>query len=236
MTFSFFPPHSQSNAQSNSQSNSRPSPTFATTPTAGQAAPLPLMALAPGAALFLATPAQTPVAAGATPDLESGPGSAAGSALGSGSVSGPDLSLSAATAGRAAPGDSQMRLELIAAAEAGDAGAQYRLAVDHFLGTHPRANDGRALYWYRRAAEQGHVPAQLLLGQMYESGWGVASDRAQPIAGTARPPPAATALPPASFGFSAPARPRPSARCSRSSGARPAPHAPKPHPRAPRAC
>ena len=110
MTFSFFPPNSQSNAQS----NSRPSPTFATTPTAGQAA----------------------------------------------------------------PGDSQMRLELIAAAEAGDAGAQYRLAVDHFLGTHPRASDGRALYWYRRAAEQGHVPAQLLLGQMYESGWGVASDRA----------------------------------------------------------
>ena len=133
MTFSFFPPHSQS--------NSRPSPTFATTPTAGQAAPLPLMALALGAALFLATPAQTPVATGATPNLESGPGSAPGSALGSGSVSGPDLSLSAATAGRAAPGDSQMRLELIAAAEAGDAGAQYRLAVDHFLGTHPRAND-----------------------------------------------------------------------------------------------
>ena len=178
MTFSFFPPHSQSNAQSNAQSNSRPSPTFATTPTAGQAAPLPLMALALGAALFLATPAQTPVAAGATPDLESGPGSAPGSALGSGSVSGPDLSLSAATAGRAAPGDSQMRLELIAAAEAG---AQYRLAVDHFLGTHPRANDGRALYWYRRAAEQGHVPAQLLLGQMYESGWGVASDRAEAV-------------------------------------------------------
>ena len=139
MTFSFFPPNSQSNGQSNAQSNSRPSPTFATTPTAGQAALLPLMALALGAALFLAT------------------------------------------AGRAAPGDSQMRLELIAAAEAGDAGAQYRLAVDHFLGTHPRASDGRALYWYRRAAEQGHVPAQLLLGQMYESGWGVASDRAEAV-------------------------------------------------------
>ena len=171
MTFPFFPPNSQSNGQSNAQSNSRPSPTFATTPTAGQAAPLPLMALALGAALFLATPAQTPVAAGATPNLESG--------TESGLVSGPDLSISAA--GRAAPGDSQMRLELIAAAEAGDAGAQYRLALDHFLGTHPRASDGRALYWYRRAAEQGHVPAQLLLGQMYESGWGVASDRAEAV-------------------------------------------------------
>ena len=173
MTFSFFPPNSQSNGQSNAQSNSRPSPTFATTPTAGQAAALPLMALALGAALFLSTPAQTPVAAGATPNLESG--------TESGLVSGPDLSISAATAGRAAPVDSQMRLELIAAAEAGDAGAQYRLAVDHFLGTHPRASDGRALYWYRRAAEQGHVPAQLLLGQMYESGWGVASDRAEAV-------------------------------------------------------
>ena len=171
MTFPLFPPNSQSNGQSNAQSNSRPSPTFATTPTAGQAAPLPLMALALGAALFLATPAQTPVAAGATPDLESGPEF--------GLVPGPDLSISAA--GRAAPGDSQMRLELIAAAEAGDASAQYRLAVDHFLGTHPRASDGRALYWYRRAAEQGHVPAQLLLGQMYESGWGVASDRAEAV-------------------------------------------------------
>ena len=171
MTFSFFPPNSQSNGQSNAQSNSRPSPTFATTPTAGQAAPLPLMALALGAALFLATPAQTPVAAGATPNLESG--------TESGLVSGPDLSISAA--GRAAPGDSQMRLELIAAAEAGDASAQYWLAVDHILGTHPRASDGRALYWYRRAAEQGHVPAQLLLGQMYESGWGVASDRAEAV-------------------------------------------------------
>ena len=93
------------------------------------------MALALGAALFLATPAQTPVAAGTTPNLQSG--------TESGLVSGPDLSISAATAGRAAPGDSQMRLELIAAAEAGDAGAQYRLAVDHFLGTHPRASDGR---------------------------------------------------------------------------------------------
>ena len=71
-----------------------------------------------------------------------------------------------------------MRLELIAAAEAV---AQNRLAVDHFLGTHPRANDGRALYWYRRAAEQRHVPAQLLLGQMYESRWGVASHRAEAV-------------------------------------------------------
>ena len=34
---------------------------------------------------------------------------------------------------------------------------------------------------FGHAAGQGHVPAQLLLAQMYESGWGVASDRAQAI-------------------------------------------------------
>jgi len=165
MTFSFFP------------LNRQPSPTSATTTPAGRAAPLPLMALALGAALFWATPSQTPVAAGVTPGLESG----IGSGIGSGTGSGPDLSISAATAWRAAPGDSQMRLELTAAAESGDAAAQYRLAVDHFLGTHPRASDHGALYWFGHAAGQGHVPAQLLLAQMYESGWGVASNRVKAI-------------------------------------------------------
>ena len=161
MTFSLFPLTRQ------------PSPTSATIPTTGPAsglaAPLPLMALALGAALFLATPSPTPVAAGVT------------AGLGSGIGSGPDLSISAATAGRAVPGDSQMRLELTAAAEAGDAGAQYRLAVDHFLGTHPRASDRGALYWFGHAAGQGHVPAQLLLGQMYETGMGVAGNRVKAI-------------------------------------------------------
>ena len=181
MTFSFFPPNAQMNEESNDESkaptNAKPSPACAATPMAGEAAgwaaPLPLMALALGAALFLATPAQTPIAAGVTPNP--------GSGLGSGLETGLALPVPAATAGRAAPGDSQMRLELTAAAEGGDAGAQYRLAVDHFLGTHPRASDRGALYWFGHAAGQGHVPAQLLLAQMYESGWGVASDRAQAI-------------------------------------------------------
>ena len=185
MTFSFFPPNAQMNEESKAPTNAKPSPACAATPTAGEAAreaageaagwaaPLPLMALALGAALFLATPAQTPIAAGVTPNP--------GSGLGSGLETGLALPVPAATAGRAAPGDSQMRLELTAAAEGGDAGAQYRLAVDHFLGTHPRASDRGALYWFGHAAGQGHVPAQLLLAQMYESGWGVASDRAQAI-------------------------------------------------------
>ena len=193
MTFSFFPPNAQMNEESNEESkaptNAKPSPACAATPTAreatreaareaaGWAAPLPLMALALGAALFLATPAQTPIAAGVTPN----PGSGLGSGLETGLETGLALPVPAATAGRVAPGDSHMRLELTAAAEGGDAGAQYRLAIAHFLGTHPRASDRGALYWFGHAAGQGHVPAQLLLAQMYESGWGVASDRAQAI-------------------------------------------------------
>ena len=189
MTFSFFPPNAKANAKSNAQSNdqsndqvnkqskARPSPAFPALSGAGEAAPLPLMALALGAALFLATPAQTPIAAGVTPGL----GSGLGSGLEPGLEPGLALSVPAVTAGRAAPGDSQMRRELTAAAEGGDAGAQYRLVVDHFLGTHPRASDRGALYWFGHAAGQGHVPAQLLLAQMYESGWGIATDRAQAI-------------------------------------------------------
>ena len=78
MTFSFFPPNAQMNEESNDESkaptNAKPSPACAATPMAGEAAgwaaPLPLMALALGAALFLATPAQTPIAAGVTPNLD----------------------------------------------------------------------------------------------------------------------------------------------------------------------
>ena len=124
MTFSFFPPNAQMNEESNDESkaptNAKPSPACAATPmareVAGWAAPLPLMALALGAALFLATPAQTPIAAGVTPNL--------GSGLETGLETGLALPVPAATAGRAAPGNSQMRLELTAAAAGGDAGAQ----------------------------------------------------------------------------------------------------------------
>ena len=69
----------------------------------------------------------------------------------------------------------------MAAAQAGDANAQFRVAVRYDSGQGARRDHAKAAQWYRRAAEQGHVPAQLLLGQMYESGWGVASDRAQAV-------------------------------------------------------
>ena len=37
-------------------------------------------------------------------------------------------------------------------------------------------NDEQAVYWYRKAAEQGDDDGQFLLGYMYENGKGVAKD------------------------------------------------------------
>ncbi|MBF0429003.1 MAG: sel1 repeat family protein [Magnetococcales bacterium] len=37
-------------------------------------------------------------------------------------------------------------------------------------------NDEQAVVWYRKAAEQGSVNAQLALGRMYENGYGVPQD------------------------------------------------------------
>jgi TPR repeat protein len=38
---------------------------------------------------------------------------------------------------------------------------------------------GEAARWYRRAAQQGHVPAQYSLGKMYNEGQGVRQDNVQ---------------------------------------------------------
>ena len=66
-----------------------------------------------------------------------------------------------------------------AAAEAGDAHAQYGLAhcLQHGLGV---ATDPiRAAQWYEKAAAQGYAPAQHALGAMYASGEGVSADAAR---------------------------------------------------------
>jgi TPR repeat protein len=42
-------------------------------------------------------------------------------------------------------------------------------------------NDAEAANWYRKAAEQGHVHAQVLLGVMYGKGQGVAQDYAEAV-------------------------------------------------------
>ncbi len=45
-----------------------------------------------------------------------------------------------------------------------------------------------AFRWYRKAAERGDVDGQLLLGLMYEKGYGVLKTMQKPPGGTARPP------------------------------------------------
>ncbi len=66
-----------------------------------------------------------------------------------------------------------------AAAERGDAEAQFNLAVLHADGRGVSQDYGEAAKWYRRAAEQGHSYAQFNLGLMHAYGQGVAQDSVQ---------------------------------------------------------
>lgn len=65
---------------------------------------------------------------------------------------------------------------LRAAAEAGDAEAQHRLARAHERGDGVEQDDFQAVRWLRRAAEQDHPAAALDLGWMLANGYGVAQD------------------------------------------------------------
>lgn len=86
------------------------------------------------------------------------------------------------------------------AAEQGDASAQYNLGVmyandQELPNEYPRMANGelyfevntgksssnveKSAYWYKKAAEQGHVAAQLNLGVMYNTGAGVKQDYGQ---------------------------------------------------------
>ncbi|MBU4200805.1 MAG: sel1 repeat family protein [Verrucomicrobia bacterium] len=60
-----------------------------------------------------------------------------------------------------------------AAAERGDAGAQYRLGDMYYNGENIPQNYTTAAEWYRRSAVQGHAPAQFQIGNMYRVGLGV---------------------------------------------------------------
>jgi len=60
------------------------------------------------------------------------------------------------------------------AAVAGDAAAQLKLASEFFFGAESRPrNPVLAVYWFRKAAEQGSAEAAYNLGVCYEKGWGV---------------------------------------------------------------
>ncbi len=60
------------------------------------------------------------------------------------------------------------------AAERGNDGAQLLLAFEYLHGDAARAKDEKqAAYWFERAAVQGNVAAQKMLGDLYEQGRGV---------------------------------------------------------------
>ena len=63
-----------------------------------------------------------------------------------------------------------------AAAEAGQAAAQFDLGLLYAQGLGVRRDLGEAEKWYRKAAEQGNTEAEFALGQMYSRGWGVPRD------------------------------------------------------------
>ena len=68
-----------------------------------------------------------------------------------------------------------------AAAEQGDAGAQYNLGVMYDNGAGVPEDDAAAVRWYRLAAEQGLARAQNNLGVMYDNGAGVPEDDAEAV-------------------------------------------------------
>ena len=51
-------------------------------------------------------------------------------------------------------------------AEAGDAEAQFNLGVMYHTGDDVPQNNGRAVYWFCKAAEQGYAGAQYNLDQI----------------------------------------------------------------------
>ncbi len=68
-----------------------------------------------------------------------------------------------------------------AAADAGQAEAQFDLGVLYAQGLGVRRDLSQAASWYRKAAEQGNAEAQFALGQMYSRGWGVPRDEADAL-------------------------------------------------------
>src|ERR1017187_3558352 len=71
---------------------------------------------------------------------------------------------------------------LTAKAEAGYDQAQFELATRYFNGVRgAQTNQAEAVNWYRKAAEQGLVAAQVKLGQCYESGVGVATNAVEAV-------------------------------------------------------
>jgi localization factor PodJL len=68
---------------------------------------------------------------------------------------------------------------LIAAAQAGDPGAAYEIAIRFTQSRNAGPDFARAAIWLERAAQAGLGPAQFRLGSMYDKGLGVRKDVAE---------------------------------------------------------
>ncbi len=68
-----------------------------------------------------------------------------------------------------------------AAADAGQAEAQFDLGLLYAQGLGVRRDLTEASRWYRKSAEQGNAQAEFSLGQMYSRGWGVPRDEADAV-------------------------------------------------------
>ena len=74
--------------------------------------------------------------------------------------------------------------ELSAAAARGEAVAQYIMGHKHLYGCRScmvRQDYVRAIYWFRRAAEQGNSGAEFMLGAIYRYGQGVEQNYEQAV-------------------------------------------------------
>lgn len=69
--------------------------------------------------------------------------------------------------------------DLIAAAEQGDANAQYKLGKRYYYGTGVTKNIDKALKWFKLAAEKDDADAQFMLGYCYYNGEGVDKNRVE---------------------------------------------------------
>ena len=56
------------------------------------------------------------------------------------------------------------------AAQAGDPGAQHNLGDRYYAGVGVEMNKQEAVKWWKKAAENGYAPAQMILGACYEKG------------------------------------------------------------------
>ena len=62
-----------------------------------------------------------------------------------------------------------------------DARAQSLIGSIYREGLGVPKNDAEAVKWYRKAAQQGHVMAQVYLGFMYDNGYGVPENDAEAL-------------------------------------------------------